>query len=84
VRRVVKSEVEKQRRAKLRFAALKRIFGDDFDEQIGLAAAGLGPRIPLGEFRARLGKDGAREMTHAEIEQGRAEVLARLRPGAVK
>ncbi|MDN7932054.1 hypothetical protein QZM52_12260 [Burkholderia metallica] len=56
VRRVVKPEVEHLRRAKLRFAGLKRIFGDSFDEAVGLAAAGLAPKLPPDEYTARTGK----------------------------
>ncbi|MGG1947049.1 hypothetical protein AB1286_19905 [Trinickia sp. NRRL B-1857] len=84
VRRVIDPEVERQRRAKLRFARLRQIFGDDFDEQIGLAAAGLGPRLPLDEFRTRLGKPAPRERTQAELDQERTSVLAKLRPNLKK
>jgi hypothetical protein len=65
VRRVIKHEVEQQRRAKLRLAGLRRVFGEDFDERLGLSAAGLSPKLPFDEVRARIqeiearkGKDG--------------------------
>jgi hypothetical protein len=64
VRRVIKHEVEQQRRAKLRLAGLRRVFGEDFDERLGLSA-GLSPKLPFDEVRARIqeiearkGKDG--------------------------
>ncbi|MFL9976066.1 hypothetical protein [Paraburkholderia graminis] len=45
VRRVIDPEKEKLRRQRLRLAGLKRVFGDSFDEQAGLAAAGLAPLL---------------------------------------
>lgn len=56
VRRVVKPEVEHLRRAKLRFAGLRQRLGDSFDEAVGLAAAGLAPKLPPAEYTARTGK----------------------------
>lgn len=78
VRRVIKPEVEQQRRAKLRFAGLKWRFGDAFDERIGLAAAGLAPRIPLEEWRARLGKTKPKQLTQAEIDLLKAKLRAKI------
>lgn len=54
VRRVIKPEVEKIRRAKLRLAGLRQVFGEDFDEELGLAAAGLAPKLPQEEYRERV------------------------------
>ncbi|KGW65270.1 hypothetical protein [Burkholderia pseudomallei] len=56
VRRVIKPEVEQQRRAKLRLAGLRWALGANFDESIGLAAAALAPKLPPDEYTARTGK----------------------------
>ncbi|WP_158933762.1 hypothetical protein [Burkholderia sp. S171] len=60
VRRVINPDVEQMRRAKLRFAGLRQVFGEHFDEALGLAAAGLAPKLPPDEFKARMHEIQAR------------------------